>query len=223
MRLPFMVCKCLSAYKFVWRQLGVRVFRCADSGWRTFCLKGDFMGIITTIISIAAGASVLTAHAALAAKKKGDKERKKKFEALETEWKETEKTYKIRREALVDRKNRGDKKAARQLEELDYEHEMKKAEYEVERGKLVPDYVDKKLKEDGAKKKSIDVHDDCEDTETDSEVLSCTTCGMNIPKDAKFCSFCGSKVPVSSKSFCSTCGAEVSSDAVFCHKCGNKL
>ena len=29
----------------------------------------------------------------------------------------------------------------------------------------------KKLKEDGAKKKSIDVHDDCEDTETDSEVI----------------------------------------------------
>ena len=26
MRLPFMVCKCLSAYKFVWRQLGVAFF-----------------------------------------------------------------------------------------------------------------------------------------------------------------------------------------------------
>ena len=31
-----MVLKNLSAYKFVWRQLGVRVFRCADFGWRTF-------------------------------------------------------------------------------------------------------------------------------------------------------------------------------------------
>ena len=39
-----MVLKYLSAYKFVWRQLGVRVFRCADFGWRTFCmLIGGYM------------------------------------------------------------------------------------------------------------------------------------------------------------------------------------
>ena len=39
-----MVLKYLSAYKFVWRQLGVRVFRCADFGWRTFCiLMGGYM------------------------------------------------------------------------------------------------------------------------------------------------------------------------------------
>ena len=42
MRLPFMVCKYLSAYKFVWRQLGVRIFRCVASVAHLFyMLKGD--------------------------------------------------------------------------------------------------------------------------------------------------------------------------------------
>ena len=39
-----MVLKYLSAYKFVWRQLGVRVFRCADFGWRTFYLFKSLKG-----------------------------------------------------------------------------------------------------------------------------------------------------------------------------------
>lgn len=39
-----MVLKYLSAYKFVWRQLGARIFRCADFSWRTFyMLIGGYM------------------------------------------------------------------------------------------------------------------------------------------------------------------------------------
>ena len=41
MRLPFMVCKCLSAYKFVWRQLGVRIFRCVTSVAHLFYMLMD--------------------------------------------------------------------------------------------------------------------------------------------------------------------------------------
>ena len=39
-----MVCNYLSAYKFVWRQLGVRIFRCVTSVTHLFCmLMGGYM------------------------------------------------------------------------------------------------------------------------------------------------------------------------------------
>ncbi len=197
------------------------------------------MGLILSAIAAIVGSTALGLNIAVAAKESGDKKRKEKFEALEKEWKETEKTYNIRREALVERQMRGDKKAAKQIAELDKEHALKRIEYEEERGKLVPEYVNKKIKEETAKKDPIA---DCSEKDCSeslpvpptkptppkshskaSKERICEICGMKIPSDSKFCSYCGSKVTILEDKFCTNCGQKVSADSAFCHRCGHKL
>lgn len=62
-------------------------------------------------------------------------------------------------------------------------------------------------------------------------LITCPECGRGIPKDAKFCSFCGATAPVIEapvpeapmQNICPVCGAALAPDAVFCAACGNRL
>jgi RNA polymerase subunit RPABC4/transcription elongation factor Spt4 len=49
--------------------------------------------------------------------------------------------------------------------------------------------------------------------------ITCSSCGAQMPKGAKFCPECGNK---NTAKFCTECGAKVSGGK-FCPECGNKL
>ena len=51
--------------------------------------------------------------------------------------------------------------------------------------------------------------------------MKCEKCGKEIDDNAKFCCFCGSKVP--DKIFCPQCGQKLPAGAVFCSACGKKI
>lgn len=51
--------------------------------------------------------------------------------------------------------------------------------------------------------------------------IVCSNCGTSLKAGAKFCSECGTPVPV--KKFCSECGTQVDPNSKFCPNCGNKL
>ena len=55
---------------------------------------------------------------------------------------------------------------------------------------------------------------------TKPETTKCPNCGATVQKGAKFCSECGTKMPVSK--FCSACGAKLGDNAKFCSECGHK-
>ena len=48
----------------------------------------------------------------------------------------------------------------------------------------------------------------------------CANCGHSLPKNAKFCSECGTKVEA--KRYCHNCGVQLDADARFCPECGTK-
>lgn len=57
-------------------------------------------------------------------------------------------------------------------------------------------------------------------------IRRCEVCGGEVPKDASFCSSCGSKMPVlpaSGNVFCKNCGSEVDGGMRFCTSCGHAL
>ena len=51
----------------------------------------------------------------------------------------------------------------------------------------------------------------------------CSHCGASLDDDAMFCTECGTKADVSSKSKCPSCSAELDADSVFCTECGTRL
>jgi predicted amidophosphoribosyltransferase len=51
--------------------------------------------------------------------------------------------------------------------------------------------------------------------------FDCTECGHHIPKDAKFCPFCGHQQLVFQK--CVQCGKNLAPNARFCSRCGNAV
>lgn len=51
----------------------------------------------------------------------------------------------------------------------------------------------------------------------------CQNCCKELPLDALFCSYCGSKQNSQDKMFCMKCGNELLPNAQFCSKCGNKV
>lgn len=57
-------------------------------------------------------------------------------------------------------------------------------------------------------------------------IRRCEVCGGEVPKNASFCSSCGSKMPVlpaSGNVFCKNCGSEVDGSMRFCTACGHAL
>ena len=52
----------------------------------------------------------------------------------------------------------------------------------------------------------------------------CSSCGCELPDDARFCVRCGKKAPeLSSNTTCKTCGNTLQPNAVFCTFCGAKI
>jgi tetratricopeptide (TPR) repeat protein len=51
----------------------------------------------------------------------------------------------------------------------------------------------------------------------------CANCNSELPKGAKFCSNCGTKVNERAANYCRECGAELKPAAQFCHACGQAL
>ncbi len=63
-------------------------------------------------------------------------------------------------------------------------------------------------------------------------ITKCPGCGTEVPRDAAFCSSCGTAIPhvepapepaADTARKCPGCGAEVSADSLFCNSCGTKL
>lgn len=54
-------------------------------------------------------------------------------------------------------------------------------------------------------------------------MVACTNCGKMIKEDAKFCNFCGSKIPPMDTAVCANCGNPITLNANFCHYCGEKI
>lgn len=58
------------------------------------------------------------------------------------------------------------------------------------------------------------------------EGSTCSSCGTNMPKNARFCPNCGSSIPAKEqlklalKRFCKGCGAAIERDATICVSCG---
>ena len=58
---------------------------------------------------------------------------------------------------------------------------------------------------------------------------SCPSCGKTVPRDVKFCSFCGYTMPAldqpaaAAQSVCPVCGVPLAGDAAFCASCGNRV
>ncbi len=61
-----------------------------------------------------------------------------------------------------------------------------------------------------------------EQSDSKSEIISCTKCHENIPANSKFCAYCGTKVGVI-KGLCGSCGTQNAVKSSFCGNCGNKL
>lgn len=55
--------------------------------------------------------------------------------------------------------------------------------------------------------------------------MTCTKCGNELPKEAKFCSLCGTPALEEMKTprFCMYCGKSVDADTQFCEHCGQKI
>lgn len=51
----------------------------------------------------------------------------------------------------------------------------------------------------------------------------CIHCGRELPIDALFCSYCGTKQNTQEKMYCMNCGNELVPNAQFCSKCGCKV
>lgn len=49
--------------------------------------------------------------------------------------------------------------------------------------------------------------------------MICEKCGKNIPNDAVFCSYCGTR---HERKVCRACGTELKNEQLFCHVCGLK-
>jgi membrane protease subunit (stomatin/prohibitin family) len=55
-------------------------------------------------------------------------------------------------------------------------------------------------------------------------VVQCSNCGMQVPRNAKFCPSCGNAMgTVSAGIKCSKCGSDVSAGSKFCPNCGEKI
>ena len=55
-------------------------------------------------------------------------------------------------------------------------------------------------------------------------VRICSTCGQDIPREARFCPRCGTAQQEEQKErFCSQCGTKQAAGAAFCHNCGHRL
>lgn len=53
------------------------------------------------------------------------------------------------------------------------------------------------------------------------KVITCASCGAELPENAKFCFNCGYKLKQILK--CSVCGEELQANAKFCFNCGTKV
>ncbi|MCP4358656.1 MAG: hypothetical protein GY796_11615 [Chloroflexi bacterium] len=56
-----------------------------------------------------------------------------------------------------------------------------------------------------------------------SHEISCKECGFQNPSGSKFCSNCGSKLPLSTHIICENCGTSNPIDRIFCDHCGTRL
>ncbi len=64
-----------------------------------------------------------------------------------------------------------------------------------------------------------------------SGVMTCPSCGQEIPSDSKFCSHCGAtmpeppapQAPEPEQSVCPVCGTVLSAEALFCPSCGTTV
>lgn len=50
----------------------------------------------------------------------------------------------------------------------------------------------------------------------------CPVCSNVVGEDAKFCIFCGNKLPASAQRICKTCGRVLDAEERFCMECGTK-
>ncbi len=51
--------------------------------------------------------------------------------------------------------------------------------------------------------------------------IFCNACGAGVMDGQKFCTACGSEIPVKQRRKCVQCGCNLPADAMFCNKCGH--
>ena len=54
-------------------------------------------------------------------------------------------------------------------------------------------------------------------------MITCNHCSRELPDNATFCKYCGTKIEAQKKVYCGKCGAEQKKQGTFCEKCGNRL
>lgn len=59
-------------------------------------------------------------------------------------------------------------------------------------------------------------------------LIKCSECDFELPKEAKFCKNCGAQIGAQEKveisqGICSNCGSQITEGAKFCSKCGKKI
>ena len=54
-------------------------------------------------------------------------------------------------------------------------------------------------------------------------MIKCNVCHAKIPKDSKFCNYCGNKIGQPAQRKCRNCGAVIKEGYLFCIQCGSKV